>query len=178
MIAAVDFCKQEINMRTVLAVATIGLTIVGYFPGPAAALPRDCFAEEISCEVALTGTMQKKAVTSICSSRMTSCWADNRRNGYTGNDQYGPNDPDEKKGASKEPEKKKPTDWKIKVGSPPHIANPTKSGSNGSNAQLGIKATTPTTAPAPATSSALTLPPKPATVSNEAIAKRVGAGRL
>jgi hypothetical protein len=38
-------CLQtEINMRTVLAVAVIG-TSIGYLLGPAAALPRDCYAE-------------------------------------------------------------------------------------------------------------------------------------
>ena len=55
-------------------------------------------------------------------------------------------------------------------------------GSIGSNAQLGIKATTPTTATTTGSASpALEIkanPPKPATVSNEAIAKRLGAGRF
>jgi hypothetical protein len=185
MIAAVDFCevdfcKKEINMRTFLAVVAIGLTSVGYLLGPAAALPRDCFDENLRCDNQLTLLGYSRGVIqSVCGRAMERCTADNRRNGYKDEDALGP--PLSPQASKDDDKKKKPKDdWKRHV--IPHVAAPSKSGSIGSNAQLGIKATTPTTATTTGSASpALEIkanPPKPATVSNEAIAKRVGAGRL
>lgn len=168
-------------MRTVLSVAVMAVSSVGYLVGPAAALPRDCFDEDLRCDNQLTLLGYSRAVVhSVCGKRMQTCMADNKRNGYTGADQLGPPPPQ----ASKDDDKKKKPkdDWKRHI--IPHVAGPSKSGLIGSNAQLGIKATTPTTAATTATSSASptteikTSPPKPTTVSNEALAKRVGAGRF
>jgi hypothetical protein len=177
MISAVDFCKQEINMRTVLSVAVMAVSGVGYLVGPAAAKPRDCFAELNTCESALSQAGYSKKVTAnVCTSRMGMCWQDNEAKYGTENGR-----PPEENRAANKPKPKKEKEWKRPL---PHIANPAKSGVIGSNAQLGIKATTPATAATTAIGSASptteikTSPPKPATVSNEAIAKRAGAGRL
>lgn len=169
-------------MRTVLAVAAIGLTSVGYLLGPAAALPIDCYAGLVKCEGQLTQAGYSKSTTeSVCLSRQQACWAENARNGYGINGEK----PGGKKEASSDPKKKKPKkEWKRPL---PHIASPGKSGVIGSNAQLGIKTSPPAAAASTATSSASTpttgvkAPPKPAMISTEAIARdrgRVGAGRF
>ena len=168
-------------MRTVLAVAAIGLTSVGYFLGPAAAKPIDCYQALVSCEGQLTQAGYSKTVTqNVCLSRQQACWAENARNGYGING--------EKKEANSAPKGKKPKkekEWKRPL---PHVASPSKSGIIGSNGQFDIKTSTPTTAASTATNSVSnptaqpkTSPPKPATVSTEAIARergRVGAGRF
>ena len=168
-------------MRTVLAVTVIGLTSVGYLLGPAAALPRNCYAGLVSCEGQLTQAGYSKSTTeSVCLSRLQLCWAENAREGY------GPNG--EKPGGKKEGNKKEANKGKQPKGKKPtnlHVASPAKSGLAGSNAKLGIKTSTPTTTTAPtattvSTPAVKTGPSKPAVISAETIVRdrRVGAGRF
>ena len=167
-------------MRTVLAVAAIGFTSVGYLLGPAAALPRDCYAGLVKCEGQLTQAGYSKSTTeSVCLSRQQACWAENARDGYGINGEK----PDGKKeGNKKEAKKEKKPKWKRPIYF--HVASPAKSGLTGSNAKLGIKLGTPTTTAPTATSvgtpAVKTSPPKPAMVSTEPITRerRVGAGRF
>ena len=177
MISAVEICKWEINKRTVLAVAAIGFTSIGYLLGPAAALPIDCWDQLYQCDGQLTlAGYPRSTIQSVCGRRMQACFATNQRNGYTGVDPLGPPLPG--KEADDEKKKKPKDDWKRHVY--PHVGSPTKNGSIGSNAQLG-KASTPTTAASTATSGVTNptaaLPPKPPTVSTQAIA-RERAGRF
>ena len=106
MISAVDVCKREINMRTVLAVAVIG-TSIGYLLGPAAALPRDCYAGLVKCEGQLTQAGYSKSTTeSVCLSRQQACWAENARQGYGIN---GEEPSGKKEGNKKEAKERKET---------------------------------------------------------------------
>jgi len=134
-------------MRTVLAVAAIGFTSIGYLLGAAAALPIDCWDQLYQCDGQLTlAGYPKSTIQSVCGRRMQACFATNQRNGYTGVDPLGPPLPG--KEADDEKKKKPKDDWKRHVY--PHVGSPTKNGSIGSNAQLG-KASTPTTAASTAT---------------------------
>jgi hypothetical protein len=184
MISAVDVCKREINMRTVLAVAVIS-TSIGYLLGPAAALPRDCYAGLVKCEGQLSQAGYSKSTTeSVCLSRQQLCWAENAREGYgiNGEKPGGKKEANNNDPKGKKPKKEK--EWKRPL---PHIAGPSKSGligNIGNNAQLGSKPSTPTTTAPTATSVSTPAvkisPPKPAMVSTEAIARerRIGAGRF
>jgi hypothetical protein len=175
MISAVNFCKREINMRTVLAAAAIGLTSVGYFPGPAAALPRDCYAGLVTCEGQLSAAGYSKSTTeSVCLSRQQACWAENAREGYgiNGEKPGGKKEANSKDTHGKKPKKEK--EWKRPL---PHVASPNKNGLIGNNAQLGTKTSTPNNAAPTATSSptvGVKISPKPAMVSTE----RAGAKRF
>jgi hypothetical protein len=183
MISASVFRNQEIDMRTVLAISAIGFISVGYLLSPAVALPRNCYAELEACEAKYErGGYSNSWIQVTCLARQAACWKENERQGL------GPNG-EGTYAQSTMPKKKKP---KSREANPPHFASHGNSGLMGANANLGtantsspitvVKSGSASTASSGvSTPTAVTSPPRPATVSTDAIVRergRVGASRF